>query len=191
MKTVCILYARKTPKEKPKISLIVTELKWIDTVKHLGNYFDANMREHTEVLRKRGDLVPRVNYLLVSLGSSPDAIIRKAFNTQCAHLYGVMAWNFSDRSVSDFQIMWNRCVKRMFQLPYATHTRLLPIIMCISSITDQIYGRFLKLWQVMQHSENDKVIYLTHLCISSARSIIGSNHRIVGKRLNKKTKESF
>ncbi len=71
----------------------------------------------------------------------------------------------------------------MFQLPYATHMRFLPIIMCISSATDQIYGRFLKLCQVMQHSENDRVNYLTHLCMSSARSIIGSNLRIVGKRL--------
>ncbi len=109
-----------------------------------------------------------VNNFLVSLRRSPDAIIRKAFNTQCAHLYDALAWDFSDRSVSDFQIMWNRCVRRMFQLPYAIHTRFLPIIMCISSAsTDQIYGRFLKLCQVMQHSKNDRVNYLTHLYMSS------------------------
>ncbi len=36
----------------------------------------------------------------------------------------------------------------------------------------------------MEHSENDRVNYLTHLCMPSARSIIGSNLRIVGKRLN-------
>ncbi len=95
-KKVCILYVRKTPKE---ISLSGTEFKLVDTVKHLGNYLDANTREHTEVLRKKGDLVQRVNNLLVSLGRSPDAIIRKAFNTQCAHLYGALAWDFSDRSV--------------------------------------------------------------------------------------------
>ncbi len=59
MKTVCILYARKTQKEKPKISLSGTELKLVDTVKHLGNYLDGNMSEHTEVLRKRGDLVQK------------------------------------------------------------------------------------------------------------------------------------
>ncbi len=48
------------------------------------------------------------------------------------------------------------------------------IIMYISSAADQIYGRFLKLWQIMKRSENDRVNYLTHLCMPSARSIIGS-----------------
>ncbi len=71
-----------------------------------------------------------------------------------------------------------------FRLTYATHTRFLPFIMCISSATDQIYGRFLKLCQVMEHSENDRVNYLTYLCMSSARSIISSHLRIVGKRLH-------
>ncbi len=91
--------------------------------------------------------------------------------------------DFTDRSVSDVQIMWNRCVRRMFQLPYAIHTSFLPFSMCISSATYQIYGRFLKLCQVMEHFENDRVNYLTHLCMSSARSIIGSNLMIVGKIL--------
>ncbi len=35
----------------------------------------------------------------------------------------------------------------------------------------------------MEHSENARVIYLiTYIYMSSARSIIGSNFRIVGKR---------
>ncbi len=54
-KTVCILYARKAPKENPKISLNGTELKLVDTVKHLGNYLDANMRDHTDVRRNDND----------------------------------------------------------------------------------------------------------------------------------------
>ncbi len=68
------------------------------TVKHLGNYLDANMSEHT-VLRRRVDLVQRVNNLLAALRKSPDAIIRKVFNTQCAHLYGALVRDFSARFV--------------------------------------------------------------------------------------------
>ncbi len=48
--------------------------------------------------------------------------------------------------------------------------------------TDQIYGRFVKLCEVMEHSGNEGVNYLTHICMSSARSSIGSNLGIVGKR---------
>ncbi len=60
-------------------------------VKHLGNNLNANISENTEVLQKKGDLVQRVINLLVSLGRNLDAIIRKAFTTQCGHLYGALA----------------------------------------------------------------------------------------------------
>ncbi len=79
-------------------------LQWVDMVKHLGNYRDANMKEETEIRRKKGDLIQRVNNMLVSIGKSSDAIVRKAYNIQCAHLYGAAAWNFRDKAVSEFQI---------------------------------------------------------------------------------------
>ncbi len=80
--------------------------------------------------------------------------IKKAFNTQCAHLYGASAWDCSDVLMKDFQIMQNRCVRRIFQLSYTFHTRFLPQNMEISSATDQIYGRFLKMYKVMDHAKN-------------------------------------
>ncbi len=75
--------------------------------------------------------------MLSRLGRSSDMAIKKAFNTQCAHLYGVPAWDFSDVLMKDFQIMWNRCVRTILQLPYATHAIFLPQIMEISSTTEQ------------------------------------------------------
>ncbi len=73
----------------------------------------------------------------------------------------------------DFQIMWNRFVRRILQLPYATHTRFLPHIMEISSATDEINGRFLKMCKVMEHAKNSRVSFLTKLSISMSRLIIG------------------
>ncbi len=110
--------------------------------------------------------------------------IKKAFNTQCAHLFGAPVWDCSDVLKKDFQIMWNRCVRRILQLLYAAHTRFLPQIMEISSATDQIYGWFLKMCKVMEHAKNSQVCFLTKLCISTPRSIIGSNLRTVMKRLH-------
>ncbi len=49
-------------------------------------------------------------------------------------------------------VMVNEYGTGVLQLPYATHTRFLPQIMNISSATDQIYGRFLKMYKVMEPS---------------------------------------
>ncbi len=56
--------------------------------------------------------------MLVSIGKSSDAVDRKAFNTQCAQLYEAAAWIFRDKAVSEFQTTWNKCVRRLFNLPY-------------------------------------------------------------------------
>ncbi len=183
-KTACILYARKAPKVKPRVDLCGTELQWVNTVKLLGNYLHSNLSEKSKIIKKKGDLIQIVNNLIVSLGRSSDIAIKKAFNTQCAHLHGAPAWDFSDVLMKDFQIMWNRCVRRILQLTYATYTRFLPQMIEISSVTDQIYGRFLKMFKVMEHAKNSQVLFRTKLSISTPRSIIGSNLRTVNKKLH-------
>ncbi len=54
----------------------------------------------------------------------------------------------------------------------------------ISSATDQIYGRFLKMCKLMEHAKNSRVRFLTKLSISTPRWIIGSNLRTMKKRLH-------
>ncbi len=65
-KTVCILYSKKDTETKSITELCGTALQWVDMVKHLGNYLDANMKEETEIRRKKGDLIHRVNNMLVA-----------------------------------------------------------------------------------------------------------------------------
>ncbi len=100
-----------------------------------------------------------------------------------AHLYGAAASNFRDKAVSEFQTTWNKCVRRIFNLPYTTHTRFLPHILEIGTVTDQICGCFLKMVKTMEQSNNMRVQYITKLSISSAKFIIGSYMRIICRRL--------
>lgn len=182
VKTVCMVFSRKE-RPKPCVKLNGTELKWVESVKDLGNIMDANMSEKSDVKRKKGDLVQRVNNLIVTLGGSRDVVIQKVFNTQCCHLYGTPAWNFSDASIDEFRVMWNRSVRRILQLPYTTHTRYLPSLMGTCNIMDQIYMRFMKMLSVMLNSENSRVKHLTAVSISNPRSIIGGNVRVIMDRL--------
>ena len=182
-KTVCVLFSRKRKKTLPVIMLNGTQLQWCDHVKHLGNYVDCDLKETTEIRMKRSDLVGRVNSMIVTLGKSKDIIVRKIFNSECAHFYGAQAWSFEDNHVNEFQTMWNRCVRRVFCLPYTTHTRYLPHILGVCNAMDQIYCRFINMINVMMKSKNVRVCYLTRMAIASARNIIGANVRIIAKRI--------
>jgi hypothetical protein len=182
-KTVCVLFSRRKVTVKPEVQLHGATLKWVNKVKHLGNHLESNLRETTEITMKKSDLIQRVNTLLVSLGGSKDCILSKVFNSQCAHFYGAQAWNFEDKVVSVFQTTWNRCVRRMFNLPYQTHCRYLPHIVGTSNANDQIYGRFTKMLVNMENSDNQRVSFLAKSCSESPWSIIAGNLRVVARRL--------
>ncbi len=48
--------------------------------------------------------------------------LQNIINMMPPAMYGSPASDFSDVLQKDFQIMWNRSVRRILHLPYATHT---------------------------------------------------------------------
>ena len=48
----------------PNIFLAGQAITWVSSVKHLGNFIQADLSEKTEVINKRGDFIGRVNGLL-------------------------------------------------------------------------------------------------------------------------------
>ena len=161
-----------------------TLLQWTDQVRHLGNYFEASLRENREVRMKKSDVIQRTNSVVVNLGRSKTEIISKIFNSQCSHFYGTEAWRFSDAAVKEFQTCWNRCVRRVFHLPSTTHRRFLPQLLESPMALRQIYARFLKLLTKMMESKNERVSFIARLNINDSCSVIGSNVNIIKKELN-------
>ncbi len=47
---------------------------------------------------------------------SSDKVIKKVFSTQWAHFSGATGWDFTDKAVAEFMIMWNRCVLEISQV---------------------------------------------------------------------------
>ena len=183
-KTVCMLYSREKVVDKPIVTLCGDVLTWVDSVKHLGHTITYNLSEEVDVKLKKSDLFCRVNTAVATLGKCKDSILQNVFNTQCAHLYGTVIWSFNDKNVQDFVRAWNRCVRRLFNLPFTTHTRYLPHIVERPGVLDQMYIRFVKMCHVMENSQNVKLRYLYKICMSSARSIIRRNFRKIELRLD-------
>ena len=182
-KTVCVLFTNDNNIQKPLIRIDGIELSWVDEVKHLGNYLHYRLCESKEINAKKGDLIQRVNTVLASVGSSDIRIMRKVFNTQCAHFYGAEAWRFTDKSVSGFQTAWNRCVRRLLHLPLRTHRKYLPELIASPTALNQIYARFAKMLTKMESSDNERIAFLTRMCKQDQRTIIGSNIRTIANVL--------
>jgi hypothetical protein len=75
------------------------------------------MKETDDIVRKKGDLIGRVNKVLVEFSKAPDSVVGGLFNSKCAHLYGCEAWDQGDPCVNRFYATWNRSVRKLYGLP--------------------------------------------------------------------------
>lgn len=162
-KTVCVQFSRSRITDRPSVYLNGSQRQWREEVNHLGNHLTYNLREHVEICEKKSDLIQRVNSVIVTLGRSSSSIICKVFNSQCAHFYGAEAWSYADKTVSEFQTMWNRCVRRLFHLPHMTHRHFLPQLLNCPTALNQIYVHFLKMLVQMEKSDNKRVSFLARI----------------------------
>jgi hypothetical protein len=127
-----------------------------------------------------------VNNVLVNFPKAPDSVLSEIFNSKCVHLYGCEAWDLLDPSVDKFYKTWNRSVRRLYDLPFTTHTRFLPEFAQRPLVETQVFKRFCKMFGTMLHSNNSNVSFLTRMMVEDARSIIGKNIRVISKMFNVK-----
>ena len=162
----------------PSLRFCEGQVEWADHVKHLGNHISYNLSEQKEIDVKRGDLVGRVNFVLARYGGLPIPILRRIFNSQCCHFYGAQAWLLSDPAVNRFHTMYNRCLRRIFQLPATTHTRYLPLINKVPSSKNQVSDRCHKIEQSMISIDNATVRSVTRMLLSLSFSILKRNYNL-------------
>ncbi len=170
--------SRHGPPER-ELLLAGESVKWVSHVKHLGNIIRSDLKECDDIARKRGDLIGRVNNLLVTFPKADDVILATIFNSKCSHLYGCEAWDLSDTSVVKFFTTWNRGVRKVFKLPFDTHTRFLSAFLDRQHVKEQVSRRFYKMVMTMRESKNTRLSFLTRKMMEDGRSIIGSNKHIL------------
>ena len=180
-KTVCILYSRKCRPVAPLMQLSASTLKWVNCVKHLGNYVSNNLKETQEINNKRGDIIGRVNVIVGSLTGVNTSSQLKVLRSQC-HFHGSEAWHLRDYSVKTFYSTVNRAIRRIMHLPFATHTRFLQPLSGLPLSKDSIANRFVKMHHKMLVSENPHISFIARRGQSCAHTIIGTNLSLLSRQ---------
>jgi len=185
LKSVCMVFTKgKMNIDPPQIELSGRMLRWVTQVKHLGNHISCDLSEDRDIQAKRGDLVGRVNTLLANCYGAPDNVLMEVFSSQCSHMYGAQTWNFKDKSVKSFHTMWRRCIRRLLDLPWQTHSRFLPDLTGLKSSEDKVMAMFVKCVKKMLGCDNKICNFIAHQGSRDADSIIGSNLRYISRMMN-------
>jgi len=181
-KTQCIKFNRAKTKDDLNIVFDGKLLEWTDKLKYLGNWLQYNLSEDTEISHKRGELIGATNNIIANLHFLDRKTLSYVFNTFACHFYGSQAWSLNDKYIENFFTTWNKCVRRLWKLPYTTHTEILPHLVSSLHVTDQIYIRFQTMLQKMNVSKNIKLSTIVQMFINDHRSIIGMNAYILKRK---------
>lgn len=168
-----------------KIYLADTVIKWVDKVRHLGNFINSDLSDKSDCGAKISHFIGYVNKLRVNFGHVQPTILCKLFKTFCCSFYGSPLWKYTSEQYSKLCTTWNVAVRKVLSLPYRTHTVLLGPLLRQPHIRHQLYIRDVRFIYNMFLSNNDIVkkcfsnaFYHSNSCIGEKLAFFRFNYGI-------------
>ena len=96
------------------------------------------------------------------------------------NLYGNLFWDLSSEKVTSFYTLWHKCLRKLLDLPYTTHSRYIPLIVNDVPVETQLFRRVNNFMCNMSASTNLCVKLCTKLVLNGSCSNISKtlNHII-------------
>ena len=89
-----------------------------------------------------------------------------SFKTFCMNLYGNLFWDLNSEKVTSFYTLWRKCLRKLLDLPYTTHSRYIPLIVNDVPVEAQLFRRVNNFMCNMSASTNLSVKLCTKLVIN-------------------------
>ena len=171
-KTVCIKFGEQT-RQYETIKLNNKTITWVDSIKHLGNYFDTTMSDKTDCQSKISAFIGSVNKLKVNFGHLQGSVLSTLFKSYCCSYYSL--WKLDSLAFKGVCTSWNRGVRTILHLPFTTHTYMLGPLMNQAHMSLQLYKRCARFLYGMKQCRNYIVRACFNNAMQNARTPLGHN----------------
>jgi len=103
-----------------------SQISVVNDYVHLGHHISANLDDKSNTLSRSRSLCGKINNVLCQF-SNCDAFVKLRQLDYCAIFaaIGCTLWDLAHSSINDSCIAWRKALKRMWGLPYRTHSVLL------------------------------------------------------------------
>ena len=142
---------------------------------------------------RQNSFVGQVNNILCFLRKLTSVVKCKLFKAYCYSFYGCELWSLEHSKLNDFVIAWRKGVRRIWGLPYNTHSDLLPILSNCLPIFDEICRRFLVFSYNCIHHDSEIIRSVASYSLLFARndSVLGKNAIFCSQRYGRTLDELF
>jgi hypothetical protein len=165
-KTVCINFHRdgkcSQNMSPPNVYLNGQPLQWQNQVKHLGHILSCCLSCNADISAKKGSFISCVNNIQTEFGFAHPSTKSKLLQIYGTSFYGSNLWNLYDTSASHLFKTWNIALRKLYALPYRTHTKFLDHICNIRHISVTLKVRFVSFIQSLLQSSNAIIKHLIH-----------------------------
>ena len=176
-KTKCMAFLYK-PRELPSMFLCGNPLPWVDSLKHLGNMVSNQVNggqlDMKQKIARYIDKNCSINQEFFFAHPMTKLTLNKIYN---GHFSGSQIWDIFSQGAEKFYSTYNRSVKIMADLPYATHRYLIEPVSGQPHMSLTLIKNFLNFIDKVRHSPKMVLRQLYSIAKADVRTITGSNLR--------------
>jgi len=126
-------------------------MEYVDTYLHLGHVISNNLDDENDIIRAQGQFVGQVNNVLCYFRQLDCFVKYRLSRSFCTAFYGCELWHLRNRKLLDFGRMWNKSIRRIWNLPYNAHCSMLPLLCQCLPVFEEFCCRFIKIFAEMCH----------------------------------------
>ena len=180
-KSACMLVSKRNNAVKHALQFYIDgqQILIIDEFLHLGHTIVAQLDDNKEILAKRYELCG--NNVLCYFKCCNPAVKIKLLHSYCSDFYGSVLRDISLSTVKSVCTAWRKGLRRLWDLPLQTHSRLIAPICQLLPIRDELLFRRVSFVVKCMSSDNSVVrtvsqhgvFFIRHMLLSP----IGANAR--------------
>ena len=117
-------------------------LPLVDSVLHLGNTLQINLSDKLDIQLKTMAFIRKANSVLFCFKCTDPRTKMRLFQSYCLSLYGSSLWRLDCDELNSLSVSFNNVIRRIWNLPRASHTSVVHSVDLVGSIHNIIYSRF-------------------------------------------------
>jgi len=150
---------------------------------HLGNTIGHNVCEQ-KIQKSINDIIITTNTLSSIFPKANIDVKYKLFKCYAMSLYGCQLWDFSHKGMTKVYTTWRKCIRKLFKLPYKTHSYLIPVLCKDLPLSIQLHKRFTKFIYKALNGTNECLKTCAMLALHGSSSSVCNNINLIASSLN-------
>ena len=150
---------------------------------HLGHIIASSLDDSEDILQRRNCFIGQVNNIVCFFDKLSWTTKLSLYKAYCSSIFGCELWLLDNCSIEKFCVAWRKGLRRVLNLPRATHNYFLPLLSNSLPIYDEICKRSARFIAACLCSDNDLVKSVVNYGIlARCHSVVGRNVMLLSRR---------